>query len=78
MTNVAFRIRFDKRQPRINLTNFLNLQAACTAVAVIRHFFQTAVFAWMLVEAVNLFIKLVKVISTKTFYVTYLAIGWGK
>ncbi|XP_078358143.1 uncharacterized protein LOC144642912 [Oculina patagonica] len=51
--------------------------AACTAVAVIRHFFQTAVFTWMLVEAVNLFIKLVKVISTKTFYMTYLAIGWG-
>lgn len=32
----------------------------------------------MLVEAVNLFIKLVKVISTKTFYMTYLAIGWGR
>ncbi|KAJ7328564.1 hypothetical protein OS493_024481 [Desmophyllum pertusum] len=51
--------------------------ATCTAVAVIRHFFQTAVFTWMLVEAVNLFIKLVKVISTRTFYITYLAIGWG-
>lgn len=32
----------------------------------------------MLVEAVNLFIKLVKVISTRTFYMTYLAIGWGR
>jgi len=51
--------------------------AACTAIAVVRHFFQTAVFTWMLVEAVNLFIKLVKVISAKTFYMTYLAIGWG-
>lgn len=60
------------------MTKFLNPQAACTAVAVMRHFFHTAVFTWMLVEAVNLFIKLVKVISTKTFYMTYLAIGWGR
>ncbi|CAH3033598.1 unnamed protein product [Porites lobata] len=51
--------------------------ALCSVVAVIRHFFQTAVFTWMLVEAVNLFMKLVKVISTKTFYMAYLSIGWG-
>lgn len=51
--------------------------ALCIAVAVIRHFFHTAVFTWMLVEAVNLFMKLVKVISTKTFFMTYLSIGWG-
>ena len=55
-----------------------NQQALCTAVAVSRHFFYTAVFTWMLVEAVNLFMKLVKVISTKTFFMTYLSIGWGK
>lgn len=51
--------------------------ALCTAVAVVSHFFQTAIFTWMVVEAVNLFIKLVKVISTRTFYITYLIIGWG-
>ena len=55
-----------------------NQQALCSVVALIRHFFQTAVFTWMLVEAVNLFMKLIKVISTKTFYMTYLSIGWGK
>ena len=78
-TNVAFRIRIDKRLKPYNFDEkFLYPQAACTSIAVIRHFFQTAVFTWMLVEAVNLFIKLVKVISTKTFYMTYLAIGWGK
>jgi len=32
----------------------------------------------MLVEGINLFIKLVKVFSVKRQYVAYLAIGWGK
>ena len=32
----------------------------------------------MLVEGINLYIKLVKVFSVKRHYVTYLAIGWGE
>ena len=32
----------------------------------------------MLVEGINLYIKLVKVFSTKRQYIAYLAIGWGK
>ena len=32
----------------------------------------------MLVEGINLYIKLVKVFSVKRQYVAYLAIGWGE
>ena len=54
------------------------LQALCSAVTVFQFFFQTALFTWMLVEGINLYIKLVKVFSTKRQYIAYLAIGWGK
>ena len=76
-TNCSSILKIFSLQPHFKYFTFFHLQAACTAVAVLRHFFQTAVFTWMLVEAVNLFIKLVKVISTETFYMTYLTIGWG-
>ncbi|KAL9982816.1 hypothetical protein ACROYT_G004923 [Oculina patagonica] len=54
-----------------------NNVALCSAVTVIQFFFQTALFTWMLVEGINLYIKLVKVFSVKKQYVTYVAIGWG-
>ena len=54
------------------------LQALCSAVTVFQFFFHTALFTWMLVEGINLYIKLVKVFSTKRQYIAYLAIGWGK
>ena len=54
------------------------LQALCSAVTVFQFFFQTALFTWMLVEGINLYIKLVKVFSTKRQYIAYLVIGWGK
>lgn len=53
-------------------------QALCSAVTVIQFFFHTAVFTWMLVEGINLYIKLVKVFSMKQQYATYVAVGWGK
>ena len=56
----------------------LVLQAICSAVTVCQFFFHTAVFTWMLVEGINLYIKLVKVFSVKRKYVAYLAIGWGE
>ncbi|KAL9982927.1 hypothetical protein ACROYT_G005042 [Oculina patagonica] len=54
-----------------------NNVALCFAVTVVQFFFQTALFTWMLVEGINLYIKLVKVFSVKKQYVTYVAIGWG-
>ncbi|XP_068707413.1 corticotropin-releasing factor receptor 1-like [Montipora foliosa] len=59
---------FDKRQ---------ELPALCSAVAVVQHYLHTAVFTWMLVEGINLYIKLVKVFSVKKQYAMYLVIGWG-
>ncbi|KAL9982934.1 hypothetical protein ACROYT_G005049 [Oculina patagonica] len=51
--------------------------ALCSAVTVIQFFFQTALFTWMLVEGINLYIKLVKVFSVEKQYVAYVAVGWG-
>ena len=53
-------------------------QAMCSAVTVCQFLFHTALFTWMLVEGINLYIKLVKVFSVKRQYVAYLAIGWGE
>lgn len=47
-------------------------------MAVIQHLTHTAIFTWMLVEGIHLYIKLVKVFSVKKLYITYIIIGWGK
>ncbi|XP_020605509.1 adhesion G-protein coupled receptor D1-like isoform X1 [Orbicella faveolata] len=49
----------------------------CSVVTVCQFLFYTALFTWMLVEGINLYIKLVKVFPVKRQYVAYLAIGWG-
>ena len=54
------------------------LQVLCSAVTVCQFFIHTALFTWMLVEGINLYIKLVKVFSVKRKYVAYLAMGWGE
>ena len=42
------------------------------------HYFFLAVFAWMLVEGVNLYLKVVKVFgSEKNLLPMFFAIGWG-
>ena len=53
-------------------------QAICCFVAVIQHYLHTSLFAWMLVEGINLYIKIVKVFTVNKQYMTYLAVGWGK
>jgi hypothetical protein len=54
-------------------------QDVCTAVAALLHFFFLAVFAFMLMEGVELYILLVKVLafggSRKKWYILG---GWGK
>ena len=47
-------------------------------MAVLQHITHTAIFTWMLVEGIHLYIKLVKVFSVHKFYITYIVIGWGK
>ena len=47
-------------------------------VAVIQHYLHTSLFTWMLVEGINLYIKIVKVFTVNKQYMTYLAVGWGK
>ncbi|KAJ7385557.1 hypothetical protein OS493_015135 [Desmophyllum pertusum] len=51
--------------------------ALCSAVTVIQFYLHTALFTWMLVEGINLYIKLIKVFSVKKQYVAYVAMGWG-
>ena len=38
-------------------------------MAVLQHITHTAIFTWVLVEGIHLYIKL---------YITYIVIGWGK
>ena len=47
-------------------------------MAVIQHLTHIAIFTWMLVEGIHLYIKLVKVFSVNKLYITYIIIGWGK
>ena len=47
-------------------------------MAVIQHASHVAIFAWMLVEGIHLYVKLVKVFSVNKLYITYISIGWGK
>ena len=64
--------------PNCAFSNVWFIQALCTVLTVIQYFFHTAIFTWMLVEGINLYIKLVKVFSVKKQYVAYVALGWGK
>ena len=55
------------------------LQAACTVVATLLHYFFLAAFSWMLCEGIMLYNLLVKVFGAnkrKWIYI-YTALGWG-
>ncbi|XP_070568357.1 adhesion G-protein coupled receptor G6-like [Ptychodera flava] len=51
----------------------------CTTVAVLLHYFLLAVLAWMALEAVLLYLQLVKVFKTyiRRFMVKFCLVGWG-
>lgn len=54
------------------------IKGVCVAVAVMLHYFFTASFTWMLVEAIHLFLKIVSVFNIRiTRMRYYVAIGWG-
>ena len=55
-------------------------QIACTIVAILLHYFFTAVFTWMMCEGIMIYLLLVKVFSsliTNKRWI-FLLLGWGK
>ena len=66
----------------INLSTvfFYSSQVGCLVVAILLHYFFTAVFMWMLCEGILIYFLPVKVFNTgigkKKWF--YLAIGWGE
>ncbi|XP_060078555.1 adhesion G-protein coupled receptor D1-like [Ylistrum balloti] len=50
----------------------------CSIVAMILHYFYTAMFVWMLVEGMHLYSKVVRVFSTeRSRVIYYCGFGWG-
>jgi len=55
-----------------------NIKGVCKAVAIILHYFFIASFAWMCVEAIHLFTKIVSVFNMQAIRMRhYFALGWG-
>ncbi|KAK7097764.1 adhesion G protein-coupled receptor L4-like [Littorina saxatilis] len=50
---------------------------ACKTVAILLHYSMTALFCWMLVEGIHIYVLLVKVFKRGSHLKKYLAIGWG-
>ncbi|KAL8558911.1 hypothetical protein ACOMHN_028223 [Nucella lapillus] len=49
----------------------------CRAVAVCLHYALTALFCWMMVEGVHLYLQLVRVFKQPSHLAKYCAVGWG-
>lgn len=49
----------------------------CSVIAAVQHYLYTSLYTWMLIEAINLYLKMVKVFSFGKPYATYSLIGWG-
>ncbi|XP_006891730.1 PREDICTED: G-protein coupled receptor 126 isoform X2 [Elephantulus edwardii] len=60
------------------ITSF-NVDGLCTAVAALLHFFLLATFTWMGLEAIHMYIALVKVFNTyiRRYILKFCIIGWG-
>ncbi|NXN09915.1 AGRG6 protein, partial [Indicator maculatus] len=56
-----------------------NIDGLCIAVAALLHFFLLATFTWMGLEAVHMYIALVKVFNTyiRRYILKFCVIGWG-
>ncbi|KXJ24059.1 Adhesion G-protein coupled receptor D1 [Exaiptasia diaphana] len=46
-------------------------------LAVVQHYFHTAVFSWMLCEGLHLYFMLIKVFVVTKLYLIHSIIGWG-
>ncbi|KAL9983045.1 hypothetical protein ACROYT_G005169 [Oculina patagonica] len=51
----------------------------CSTVTVIQHYIDTTLYMWMLVEGINLYLKMVKVFTAERpiHYLSYILLGWG-
>ncbi|XP_006915481.1 adhesion G-protein coupled receptor G6 [Pteropus alecto] len=60
------------------VTSF-HVDGLCTAIAVLLHFFLLATFTWMGLEAIHMYIALVKVFNTyiRRYILKFCIIGWG-
>ncbi|XP_061846806.1 adhesion G-protein coupled receptor G6 isoform X3 [Colius striatus] len=56
-----------------------DIDGLCTAIAALLHFFLLATFTWMGLEAVHMYIALVKVFNTyiRRYILKFCIIGWG-
>nr|XP_058959984.1 adhesion G protein-coupled receptor F4-like [Pocillopora verrucosa] len=62
----------------INIFASRNLHhTICSVIAAVQHYLYTSLYTWMLIEAINLYLKIVKVFSFGKSYATYSLIGWG-
>lgn len=57
-----------------------DIDGLCIAVAALLHFFLLATFTWMGLEAVHMYIALVKVFNTyiRRYILKFCIIGWGE
>ncbi|NXR98109.1 AGRG6 protein, partial [Oxylabes madagascariensis] len=57
-----------------------DIDGLCIAVAALLHFFLLATFTWMGLEAVHMYIALVKVFNTyiRRYILKFCVIGWGE
>lgn len=57
-----------------------DIDGLCVAVAALLHFFLLATFTWMGLEAVHMYIALVKVFNTyiRRYILKFCIIGWGE
>ncbi|KAM5263638.1 adhesion G-protein coupled receptor G6 [Ctenodactylus gundi] len=60
------------------ITSF-DVDGLCTAVAALLHFFLLATFTWMGLEAIHMYIALVKVFNTyiRRYILKFCIVGWG-
>lgn len=57
-----------------------DVEGLCIAIAALLHYFLLATFTWMGLEAVHMYIALVKVFNTyiRRYILKFCIIGWGK
>ena len=76
VTNIEIRIVQAKQNYHLVCKSFF--QSVCMAMAICLHYFLIAMFCWMLVEGVHLYLMLVRVFQSGSHMKKYMAIGWGK
>ena len=56
------------------------VEGLCIAIAALLHFFLLATFTWMGLEAIHMYIALVKVFNTyiRRYILKFCVIGWGE